>query len=227
MKLNIAFMILLFSSAALFAQEVPLPAKPKQKTKAADTVGTKNPEATKITANQALDGLISWDKKLKTLQADFTQTTDFEGTPISSSEGRIYKQDNNIRLDTFEEGLLAQSAVTDKKRIKIKDGQGVLITTMAWDDWQEGQTNKALFDFGNYGKVVKEHKLKSFACDGQFYKLVLVPLKEGPESYELSFKLNTEDFFIEEISLENQGVRTKTTLKNVKKNIKFKESILK
>ena len=96
MKLNIAFMILLFSSAALFAQEVPLPAKPKQKTKAADTVGKKNPEATKITANQALDGLISWDKKLKTLQADFTQTTDFEGTPISSSEGRIYKQDNNI-----------------------------------------------------------------------------------------------------------------------------------
>ncbi len=226
MKLNIIFLILLFSSHALFAQEQP-PIKPKQTDTTAKSDGKKDVCDKKTTAAQALDGLIAWDAKLKTLQADFMQQTDFEGTPISSSQGTLYKQNNNIRLDTFEEGTLAQSAVTDKKIIKIKDGKGALITSLPWDQWQEGQTNKALFDFGNYEKVVKEHKLKSFDCDGPFYKLVLVPLKESPESYELSFKLLPKDFFIEEISLENQGVRTKTTLKNVKKNIKFKESIFK
>lgn len=226
MKLNLILTILLFSSAALFAQE-PANVQPKQTDKTAKADVKKEVCDSQITARQALDGLIAWDAKLKTLQADFIQQTDFEGTPISSSQGTIYKQNNNIRLDTFEEGTLAQSAVTDKKIIKIKDDKGSLITSLPWDQWREGQTNKALFDFGNYGKVVKEHKLKSFDCDGQFYKLVLVPLKEGPESYELSFKLLAKDFFIEEISLENQGVRTKTTLKNVKKNIKFKESIFK
>lgn len=224
MRLNILFIVLLLSSLRLLAA-----AEPSSATKA-DTAAAQKPavcDLKKINAERALAGLVAWDAKLKTLKADFEQATDFEGTPISSSEGKIYKQDNNIRLDTFENGALAQSAVTDKKTIKIKDGQGDLITSLAWNEWSEGQTNKALFDFGNYGKVVKEHKVKSFNCAGKSYDLVLTPLKDGPESYELSFKLNPEDFFIEEISLQNQGVRTKTTLKNVKKNIKFKESLFK
>lgn len=180
-----------------------------------------------FTAKQALEGLVAWDEKLKTLQASFTQSTDFEGTPISSSEGKIYKQGQNIRLDTFENGALSQSALTDKKIIKIKDEQGRIITTMPWADWEAGQTNKALFDFGNYGEVVKNHKIKDFSELRDGLVLTLIPTDEQAGGYELSFKLDPKDFFVKEISLENEGVKTTTVLKETKKNIKLKESIFK
>lgn len=237
---NIALIILLllpaaFVNAADAGADKAAPAKAEAGKKQNEKTAPAKERADKklsnksaaVTADQALAGLIAWDGKLKTLQADFTQATTFEGTPISSSEGRIYKQGQNIRLDTFENGVLSQSALTDKKVIKIKDSQGEIITTMAWADWEAGQSNKALFDFGNYGKAVKGHKIKDFSAESDALTLTLMPEKEQTGGYELTFKLDPKDFFVKEISLENEGVKTTTVLKGTQKNIKLKESIFK
>lgn len=241
MKINILFLAFLILNIPLLAgqnaeAQKAEKAKPQASAKAdsnsASAKAVKNNKAEKIankslTQEQVLQGLISWDKKLKTLQASFDQSTSFEETPISASQGIIFKQGENIRLDTLENGVLTQSATTDKKIIKIKDASGELITTLPWEEWRQGQTNQALFDFGNYEKVIKEHKVKDFAFDNQTYNLVFIPLDKSQEGYELTLKLDPKDFFIKEIILQNEGVQTKTTLKEVRKNIKFKESIIK
>lgn len=225
-----AFMSAADTGASKPAQaKAQAPQKQSIKNKAAAKTheSKKAPNKNTVTADQALAGLIAWDAKLKTLKSDFTQATTFEGTPISSSEGKIYKMGQNIRLDTFESGTLAQSALTDKKTIKIKDGQGELITTMSWADWEAGQSNKALFDFGNYGEVVKGHKIKDFSAEENGLTLILTPENAQAGGYELSFNLDPKDFFVKEISLENEGVKTTTVLKGTQKNIKLEESIFK
>ncbi len=235
MKINILFIAFIILNMPLFAGQDSVVTKKTTGEKIATekqaptaqkkTEGKKNQKA--LSQKQVLDGLISWDKKLKTLQASFEQATTFEDMPISSSEGIIYKQGQNIRLDTFESGALVQSATTDKQIIKIKDAQGELITSLPWEEWRQGQTNQALFDFGNYEKVIKEHSVKDFVFDGETYGVTFLPLDKSQEGYELTLKIDPKDFFIKEIILQSEGVQTKTTLKEVRKNIKFKESIIK
>ncbi len=193
----------------------------------------------KLTQKQVIAGFIAWDKKLKTLSADFKQETFFETTAITSSQGKIYKNGKNLRLDTFENDKLLQSAFTDKKTIDIKDGSGALITTLPWEEWYNNQPNKALFDFGNYAQIIKQHQVDTFKEKNDGYAISLSPKQitfaEGTSlemqdiiqpKYELSFLLDKKDFFPKIISLSEEGVETKTTLNNVKKNIKFTESDL-
>ena len=193
----------------------------------------------KMTQKQVIAEFIAWDKKLKTLSADFKQEMFFGDTTISSSQGKIYKNGKNLRIDTFEDDKLLQSAFTDKKNIEIKDGSGALITTLPWEEWYNNQPNKALFDFGNYAQIIKQHQVNTFREKTDGYAINLSPKKmtfaEGTSvemqdimqpQYELSFMLDKNDFFPKEISLSEEGVETKTTLSNVKKNIKFTESDL-
>ena len=190
-----------------------------------------------LTQKQVLAGFIAWDKKLKTLKADYKQETMFETTPITSSQGKIYKNGKNLRLDTMENETILQSAFTDKKEIQIRDGKGALITTLPWEEWYNNQPNKALFDFGNYSQIIKQHNINLFAEKENGYILSLYPrqinLAEDiplemqdimQPKYQLTFLLDKKDFFPKEISISEEGVITKTTLSNVSKNINFTES---
>lgn len=173
------------------------------------------------TQAEVLKAFSAWDKNLQNLSLDFEQKTSFEDILISSGTGHLVKEGQNLLLDTYENGKLIQRAWTDKKIIKIFDPKGNLITTSDWQTWQQAQTNKALFDFGNYEQVLKEHKVKSFAKQEENYKLVLEG-QNAQESYELTFLLDQNSFPLQ-ITLESQGVKTKTDLKNLKINQEIKK----
>ncbi|MGN1057902.1 MAG: outer membrane lipoprotein carrier protein LolA, partial [Candidatus Avelusimicrobium sp.] len=112
------------------------------------------------TAAQLAARLKEWDQKLSTLAAEFKQTTSYDGVEVSRSQGALfYDQGQNfLRLDTFSlTGETEQSAITDKKEIIILDETGAKVTTLSWKEWQQGQPNQALFDFGNYTALVDNH----------------------------------------------------------------------
>lgn len=176
-----------------------------------------------LTSQQILDNFAAWDQKLKTLKVDYDQTTSFEGVDISSSGGRLYKAGNNIRLDNLADGKVTQSARTDKDIINIVDEKGKNIMTLSWLEWQAQQPNKALFDFGNYAQIIKSHVVKEAIETKNGYSLVLSSAADG---YILSFILGG-DFFPTQITVSNEGVATKTVLKNAAKNIKLEESVFK
>ncbi len=175
------------------------------------------------TQEQVLEDFSAWDKKINNLFVSFDQNTSFEDILISSSTGTLTKEGQNLILDTYENGKLVQRAWTDKKVIKIFDPEGNLITTSDWQTWQQAQTNKALFDFGNYAQVLKDHKIKSFNQEETNYELVLEG-QNAEDTYELTFLLDEKSFPLK-ITLQSQGVKTTTNLKEVKINqSKTKES---
>lgn len=177
------------------------------------------------TQKEVIQKFISWDKNLKTLDTFYTQETSFEGTLISKSEGHLLKMGQILRLETLEGGHLTQYALTDKKIINIFDAKSNLITQMLWDSWQATQQNKSLFDFGNYAKILENHKVLSFEINEQGYIILLTP-KEGVP-YNLTFLLDKKTYFPKEINLLTEGVNSKTTLQNTKINTNLKEEIFK
>ena len=99
----------------------------------------------------------AWDKKMVSLQTNFIQTTDYDGTLISQSRGRIAysKIGPKLRLDNLDGETITQTALTDKKQIYILDEKGKEISKISWTDWLSGQPNQALFDFGNYTQLIQ------------------------------------------------------------------------
>lgn len=159
--------------------------------------------------------LKQWDKKLNTLKTNFTQTTQYDGVQISASSGTLFYQKNGnlLRLDTFTpDGTLDQSALTDKKTILILDGNGQPITTLSWEDWQQGQPNQALFDFGNYTALLDKHNVTLIHP----YVLQLTP-KEG-DSYSLFLTLSKEDYFPQTIKIISDLLVTQADLTHTSKN---------
>lgn len=219
-KFILASLALTFCVMFGFAQQ----AKPQEEKK--DSPAAIKPAG--ALQKQVIAKFTAWDKNLKSLKTDYEQVTSFEGTEISSSQGRLYKSGNNIRIETLQNGKITQSAVTDKKIITVYDDKGEIVTSLSWQDWQASQPNKALFDFGNYSAVLKEHKIKEFAQTKAGYKLVLTPADaDGTESYLLEFLLDTKDCFPLSISLSNEGIKTQTVLKNTNKNVKLEERLFK
>ncbi len=165
--------------------------------------------------NEALINVKAWDTKLKFLNTRFEQTSSYDGVPISKSQGILYydKAKNLLRLDTTDtEGNIEQSAVTDKKQILILDGQGHEVTTLSWQEWQQGQPNQALFDFGNYTALLARHH----ATLKEPYLLELTP-KEG-EKYTLYLTLSPEDYFPTHIKIVSDLMQTQAVLLDTKKN---------
>lgn len=196
-------LLILCLSTVIFASETPKP----------------------LTQKEVIQKFISWDKNLKTLDTFYTQETSFENTLISKSEGHLLKMGQILRLETLEEGKLTQYALTDKKVINIFDAKSNLITQMLWEDWQASQQNKSLFDFGNYAKILDNHKILSFEANEQEYKLILAPKEDN--SYNLTFLLDKKNIFPKEINLFSEGVNSKTVLQNPKINTNLKEEIFK
>ena len=162
-----------------------------------------------------LTQLKAWDKKLQFLKTHFEQTTQYDGVPISKSQGVLYYDHNKnlLRLDTTDtDGKTEQSAITDKKQILILDGQGHEITTLSWEEWQQGQPNQALFDFGNYTALLARHN----AVLKEPYLLELTP-KEG-EKYTLYLMLSEEDYFPIRIKIVSNLTETEAVLTDTQKN---------
>lgn len=169
----------------------------------------------KTSSNEAVLNLQAWDKKLKFLKTHFDQTTSYDGVPVSTSQGTLYydKDKHLLRLDTLNtDGNVEQSAITDKNQILILDGKGREITTLSWQEWQQGQPNQALFDFGNYTALLARHN----ATLKEPYLLELTP-KAG-EPYTLYLTLSKEDYFPTNIKIVADLMTTEAVLSNTQKN---------
>ncbi|WP_424246150.1 outer membrane lipoprotein-sorting protein [Elusimicrobium posterum] len=172
--------------------------------------------------------LQEWDTKLKNLKTDFLQSTYFEDVKLSSSKGRIYykqaegKKPVLLRLDQLdEEGNPSQIALTDKKDIKIYDANMQPVTSLKWSDWQSGQSNAALFDFGNYKNLINTHRTVEEVTMETSTKLVLAPkdLKEDQDDYRLTIVVSNTDYFPLSIELNMDGMRTVAVLEATHKNL--------
>nr|QGT50586.1 hypothetical protein Elusimicrob1349_0560 [uncultured Elusimicrobia bacterium] len=202
------------------------PAEPEKPVSSKPTVKPK-PQPKKdvtYTAEQLSARLKEWDKKLNTLSTQFEQSTSYDGVQVSRSRGTLSydKAHNFLRLDTLSRtGETEQSAVTNKKEIIILDETGAHVTTLSWADWQQGQPNQALFDFGNYTALVDKHNAAVTKQTPQEAVLVLTP-KEG-EEYELYLTLSKTDFFPREIAIKSDLMLTKATLSAARKNAPLPE----
>lgn len=177
------------------------------------------PEIPALPAHEFAERLKEWDKKLNTLETDFYQTSSYDGVEISRSQGKLFYNNpqNRLRLDTVgPHGLVEQSAITDKKDIVILDENNQHVTTLSWTDWQQGQPNQALFDFGNYTTLVDRHQASVESQDGETAVLKLTP-KEG-EEYVLYLTLSKQDFFPRTITIQSDLMHTRADLKNTRKN---------
>ncbi len=173
------------------------------------------PQEKPMARQSAVERLKEWDKKLHFLKTDFTQTTSYDGVVISRSRGVLYYDQgkNTLRLDTQDgDGTVVQSAVTDKKKIFILDDKGKEVSHLSWQEWQQGQPNQALFDFGNYAALLERHHVKMPRTD----LLVLTP-KEG-ELYTLHLTLRTEDYFPRSIKFVSGDMTTQADLTNIQQN---------
>lgn len=172
--------------------------------------------------------LRAWDKNLTSLETDFEQTSSYDGVVISRSHGKLYykKAGNLLRLDTLDNDKKTdQSAVTDKKTLKVLDAKGQLITAGPWADWVNGQPNKALFDFGNYSALLDAHQVSVFSANKERTILLLTPKKQA--EYKLYLVLNPQDYFPTSIIIEADLMQTKADLKNTVKNKSVSQNLFK
>ena len=197
--------------------EVPsIPKKEPVQTKNSQPKPLQFPE---MTAQQLTEKLKQWDTKLATLETNFEQNSSYDGVEVSRSQGKLFydRAQNRLRLDTISpDGFLEQTAITDKKDIVILDENNQHVTTLSWTDWQQGQPNQALFDFGNYTALVDKHTAAVKTQDGQTAVLVLTP-KEG-EDYVLYLTLSKQDFFPQVITIESELMITRADLQQTRKN---------
>ena len=197
-------------------QPAPKPAEPPVQPA---PVQKPQPAAPALSAAELTERLKQWDKKLAQLGTDFTQVTSYDGVEVSRSQGKLFydRAQNRLRLDTLNpHGEVEQTAITDKKDIVILDENNQHVTTLSWADWQQGQPNQALFDFGNYTALVDRHTAAVKSQDGQTAVLVLTP-KEGNE-YTLYLTLSKKDFFPQTITIRSELMVTRADLKNTHKN---------
>lgn len=166
-------------------------------------------------ANQGILNVKAWDQKLKFLTTHFEQVSQYDGVQISKSHGALYydKAKNLLRLDTLnDEDKPEQTAITDKQQILILDGEGREVTTLSWAEWQQGQPNQALFDFGNYTALLARHHV----IEKEPYVLELTPKNGG--NYTLYLTLSREDYFPTHIKIISDLMQTEATLANTQKN---------
>ena len=148
-----------------------------------------------LDSEKVVTALKNWDKKLNFLTTHFEQTSSYDGVQISHSQGTLQydKKRDLLRLDTLDDkGALEQSAYTDKQKIIIFDESGHQVTDLSWKEWQQGQPNQALFDFGNYSALLDRHVVQ-LRQEQQLPVLVLTP-KNG-EDYTLYLTLDKKDYF--------------------------------
>ena len=176
--------------------------------------------AAQVTQNKVKDQtpverLKAWDKNLHFLKTYFIQKTSFNRVMVSASQGTLFynQAKHALRLDTEEaDGTIMQSAVTDKEKIIILDEKGKEVSRLSWKEWQQGQPNQALFDFGNYTELLNRHNVEIVRPDF----LALTP-QEG-EPYTLYLMLSPDDYFPQGIKLVASDLVTQADLINTQLN---------
>ncbi|MBR4355163.1 MAG: outer membrane lipoprotein carrier protein LolA [Elusimicrobiaceae bacterium] len=169
-----------------------------------------------LSPDETIARLKQWDKDLLSLKTSFVQITEYDGVSVSRSQGTLYYDKNRhlLRLDTQDgDGAVTQSAITDKKEIIILDETGKQVTQVTWNEWQQGQPNQALFDFGNYAALLARHQVKAI----QPHHLALTP-KSG-EDYTLYLTLSPQDYFPTTIQIVSGDLMTRADLTATQKNI--------
>ena len=168
---------------------------------------------------EVVTALKNWDKKLAFLTTNFKQTSSYDGVQISRSQGilKYDKKHDLLRLDTLNDtGSLEQTALTNKKEIIIFDESGRQVTQLSWQEWQQGQPNQALFDFGNYTALLNRHNATLQKAENGSPILVLTP-KEG-EKYTLYLTLSKQDYFPTSIKIVSDLMVTQSDLSNTDKS---------
>lgn len=161
---------------------------------------------------EVVTALKNWDKKLTFLTTHFEQTSSYDGVQISHSQGTLQydKKHDFLRLDTLnDKGALEQSAYTDKQKIVIFDESGHRVTELSWEEWQQGQPNQALFDFGNYAALLDRHHVE-LQREQQHPVLILTPKDEG--DYTLYLTLDNKDYFPTSIKIVSDLMVTQSDL---------------
>lgn len=185
--------------------------------------------APKAAQTDPLKAFAQWDKKLTTLNTAFEQTTSYDGVVISRSHGKLFFQAQGqlLRLDTLnDEEKTEQTAVTDKKILRILDASGKEITAMPWAEWVNGQPNKALFDFGHYTALLQAHQATVFDSTPQRTVLKLLP-KDKSAGYTLYLLLDGKDYFPQSIIIESDLMKTQADLKQTVKNKPLAKNLFK
>lgn len=185
--------------------------------------------APKAAQTDPLKAFAEWDKKLTTLNTAFEQITSYDGVVISRSHGKLFFQAQGqlLRLDTLnDEEKTEQTAVTDKKVLRILDASGKEITAMPWAEWVNGQPNKALFDFGHYTALLQAHQATVFNSTPQRTVLKLLP-KDKSAGYTLYLLLDGKDYFPQSIIIESDLMKTQADLKQTVKNKPLAKNLFK
>ena len=146
-----SFLLLGLTVCAFGAESAPVSVKKiaalaQEKTVAGQTTAPAAPQqaAPQVAQTDPLKAFAAWDKKLTTLNTAFEQITSYDGVVISRSHGKLFFQAQGqlLRLDTLnDEEKTEQTAVTNKKILRILDASGKEITAMPWAEWVNGQPN--------------------------------------------------------------------------------------
>lgn len=228
-----SFLLLGLTVCAFGAESAPVAVKKiaaatQEKTAAGQTASAAPQQAAPQAAQtDSLKAFAAWDKKLTTLNTAFEQITSYDGVVISRSHGKLFFQAQGqlLRLDTLnDEEKTEQTAVTNKKILRILDASGKEITAMPWAEWVNGQPNKALFDFGHYTALLQAHQATVFESTPQRTVLKLLP---KDKSYTLYLLLDGKDFFPQSIIIESDLMKTQADLKQTVKNKPLAKNLFK
>lgn len=172
------------------------------------------------TAQELMAQLKKWEQNLKTFSADFKQVSSYDGVEINRSQGKLYYDFSGglLRWEVLtKEGETDQVGISNKKEIVILDETLKPVTTLSWQEWQQGQANQALFDIGNYAQLAAQHDVAVVRQDDQRAVLSFTP-KNTKEKYILFITLSKKDFFPQEIAIEADDMLTTNQLISVRKN---------
>lgn len=228
MKKFLCIVAALCAAVPAFAQE-KTPAKAKKDKAAA--VQAKAPAAetpaaeqapNPLTAEYALGRLMQWDKRLETLQCNFTQEVLFGDTGMKQTiTGRVhFLKPSHLRVEHIKPQR--QIVYTDKKNIWIYKPEDSQAIRTKWEDWikQQSTTFYGIADIGGYEKIAKNHKVSLSEPDGKNYvELAFTP--KDKEQYILTLQLSKTDFFPMGIKFTVGRTEVTTTLEQVERNGKI------
>jgi len=221
MKLVLSVLLTLTLCSAAFAQLKKKAAPVKEAAKEASAVVSTSAvkavspmpsDSKKDSADMPLAGLKSWDAKLETLSAAFTQEVNFSEAGLKQSvEGELkYSKPNFLRIEHFKPAR--QVVVTDKRDIWIYKPEDAQVVKTSWEAWRKTQNDNfsGILDFGNYSALTeKNNTVVSGQTPAHPYITVVFTPKASPEQYSLSLTLSATDYF----PLEAEFTVDKTTIK--------------
>ena len=205
-----------------------------QKKEAAVAVSTRSasaPTAEKKETDpvaEIIEKLKTWDAKLETLRADFTQEVNFTEAGLRQSiEGNLrYMKPNLLRIEHTRPA--GQIVTTDKIDIWIYKPADRQVVRTSWDAWRrtQDQNFSGILDFGNYSALAEKNSvLATPSKDGGLATLVFTP--RSGAGYTLTLRLSPQDYFPLEAELSMDGTIIKTRLTAVEKNAAIDREIFK